>query len=104
MQKVYFLTIGKPKPSYAWLRDKREEIREKEIRELFLFTVVFGLNFVLINNILKNPLACYRRLSPLRKGMYYPPSVTAHEVSGNNYHRRHQSSSHSEVSHSEAYH
>ena len=33
---------------------KRAEIREKKIRELFWFTMVFGLIFVIFGKVLKN--------------------------------------------------
>ena len=46
-------------------RDKRK--RDKGI--VLGSLQVFGLNFVMLGKILKNPLDCLRNLSPLRKGI-----------------------------------
>ena len=39
-------------------------------REIFNPNKVFGLNFLLLSIVLKNPLDCSRNLSPLRKGIF----------------------------------
>ena len=41
----------------------------RRLGKCFRFIQVFGLNFVMLGKVLKNPLDCLCNLSPLRKGI-----------------------------------
>jgi hypothetical protein len=59
-------------PSFA-KRDVRHYVPD---REIFNNKTVFGLNFVMLGKVLKNPLGCECSLSPLIKGINSPTPYT----------------------------